>query len=61
METNAPRTSDSDLGPLWSQEIGAKVSVELSDDFALDLSYLRYTRSNDLSISIGAIGYTMRL
>jgi len=58
------RTADSDLAPLVSREVGAKVlfyvsggPVDVADDHAIDVAYYHYWRSNDLRVNMVSVGY----
>ena len=62
LDPNAPRTSDSDLARFWAHEWGAKVLIQLTppgrtDQHHADVYFNRYTRSNNLSVNVGSIGY----
>ncbi len=59
---DAPRTSDSDLAQFWAHEWGAKVLFHItppgrSRQHDIDVLYNRYTRTNNLSVNVGSIGY----
>jgi hypothetical protein len=59
---DAPRTSDSDLAQFWAHEWGAKVLFHITPpgrarQHDIDVLYNRYTRTNNLSVNVGSIGY----
>jgi hypothetical protein len=59
---NAPRTSDSDLARFWAHEWGAKVLIHLTPpgrthQHHADVYFNRYTRTNNLSVNVGSLGY----
>jgi hypothetical protein len=59
---DAPRTSDSDLARFWAHEWGAKVLIHLTPpgrthQHHADVYFNRYTRTNNLSVNVGSLGY----
>jgi hypothetical protein len=57
-----PRTSDSDLARFWAHEWGVKVLFHLTPpgrthQHQADVYFNRYTRTNNLSVNVGSIGY----
>lgn len=62
-----PRTADSDLAPFHAHEWGVKLVMlaerspfELLRRSALDASFFRYVRSNDLTVSMFVLSFGMR-
>jgi len=58
-----PLTSDSDLSTFWAHEVAWRLtfflnSVEVGD--AISMSYVHYTRSNDLDLDLASIGWVRR-
>lgn len=58
----APRTSDSDLARFWAHEWGVKTLIHLTPpgrthQHDIDVYFNRYTRTNNLSVNVGSIGY----
>ena len=51
------RTSDSDLAPFHSQELGLKLLWLARGQNTLDVGFVRYFRSNGLSADILSFGY----
>lgn len=62
LDLAAPRTADSDLVEFWAHEFGVKVLVHLTPpgrthQHDIDVYYNRYSRTNDLRVNVGSIGY----
>jgi uncharacterized protein DUF3570 len=63
--TESPRTADSDLAPFVAQTFGGAVGVDLRfiprlRQLTADLSYERYTRTNDLHVDVYSVGLGLR-
>jgi hypothetical protein len=65
MPRTADRTADSDLAPLATQEVGAKLVLHrptapraIRDDDAIDLSYYFFRRTNELQVHMMSLGYS---
>jgi len=62
LDPNRPRTSDSDLAQFWAHEWGVKVLFHITQpgrahQHDIDVYFNRYTRTNNLSVNVGSIGY----
>ncbi|MBW2629099.1 MAG: hypothetical protein JRE45_15960, partial [Deltaproteobacteria bacterium] len=61
-DPGAPRTSDSDLAEFWAHEWGAKVLFHITPpgrprQHDIDVYFNRYTRTNNLAVNVGSLGY----
>ncbi len=61
-DPGAPRTSDSDLAQFWAHEWGVKVLFHVTPpgrgrQHDIDVFFNRYTRTNNLSVNVGSVGY----
>jgi len=57
-----PRTADSDLAQFWAHEWGVKLQFHLAPpgrtrQHELDVYFKRYTRTNNLTVNVGSVGY----